>query len=72
MTSLSLRQALQANKDEKGARLGKALLKDALARIAQAAEPQARKFHEHFSFEASPSHELHLMLKMKDLRKALP
>jgi GNAT superfamily N-acetyltransferase len=75
---------LAIDKDEKGAGLGKALLKDALARIAQAAEivgaravlvhaidQQARKFYEHFDFEASPSHELHLMLLMKDLRKAL-
>ena len=75
---------LAVDKHEKGAGLGKALLKDALARIAQAADivgaravlvhaidPQARTFHEHFDFEASPSHELHQMLLMKDLRKAL-
>lgn len=75
---------LAVDKDEKGVGLGKALLKDALARIAQAADivgaravlvhaidQQARKFYEHFDFEASPVHELHLMLLMKDLRKAL-
>ena len=75
---------LAVDKHEKGAGLGKALLKDALARIAQAADivgaravlihaidPQARTFYKHFDFEASPSHELHLMLLMKDLRKAL-
>lgn len=75
---------LAVDEDEKGAGLGKALLKDALARIAQAADivgaravlvhaidQQARKFYEHFDFEASPSHELYLMLLMKDLRKAL-
>jgi predicted N-acetyltransferase YhbS len=75
---------LAVDKHEKGAGLGKALLKDALSRIAQAADivgaravlvhaidPQARTFHEHFDFEASPSHELHQMLLMKDLRKAL-
>lgn len=75
---------LAVDKDEKGAGLGKALVKDALARIAQAADivgaravlvhaidQQARKFYEHFDFEASPIHELHLMLPMKDLRQAL-
>ena len=75
---------LAVDKDEKGTGLGKALLKDALARIAQAADivgaravlvhaidEQARKFYEHFDFEPSPIHELQLMLLMKDLRKAL-
>jgi len=75
---------LAVDKDEKGTGLGKALLKDALARIAQAADivgaravlvhaidQQARKFYEHFDFEPSPIHELQLMLLMKDLRKAL-
>ena len=72
------------DKDEKGTGLGKALLKDALARIAQAADivgaravlvhaidEPARRFYEHFDFEPSPIHELQLMLLMKDLRKAL-
>jgi GNAT superfamily N-acetyltransferase len=75
---------LAVDKREKGAGLGRALLKDALVRIAQAADiigaravlvhaidEQARKFFEHFNFEASPIHELQLMLLMKDLRKAL-
>ncbi len=75
---------LAVDKDEKGTGLGEALLKDALARIAQAADivgaravlvhaidDQARKFYEHFDFEPSPVHELQLMLLMKDLRKAL-
>jgi len=75
---------LAVDKNEKGTGLGKALLKDALARIAQAADivgaravlvhaidEQARKFYEHFDFEPSPVHELQLMLLMKDLRKAL-
>lgn len=75
---------LAVDKDEKGTGLGKALLKDALARIARAADivgaravlvhvidEQARKFYEHFDFEPSPIHELQLMLLMKDLRKAL-
>lgn len=75
---------LAIDKNEKGRGLGKALLKDALARIARAAnivgaravlvhaiDEQARKFYEHFEFEPSPVHELQLMLLMKDLRKAL-
>jgi len=61
-----------------------ALLKDALARIAQAADlvgsravlvhaidKPAKKFDLHFDFEPSPIHELQLMLLMKDLRKSL-
>jgi GNAT superfamily N-acetyltransferase len=75
---------LAVDKDERGTGLGKALLKDALRRIAQAADivgaravlvhaidQQAKKFYEHFDFEHSPVHELQLMLLMKDLRKAL-
>ena len=75
---------LAVDKDEKGAGLGKALLKDALVRIAHAADivgaravlvhaidEQARKFYLHFGLEPSPIHELQLMLLMKDLRKAL-
>jgi GNAT superfamily N-acetyltransferase len=75
---------LAVDKDERGTGLGKALLKDALRRIAQAADivgaravlvhaidQQAKKFYEHFDFEPSPVHELQLMLLMKDLRKAL-
>jgi GNAT superfamily N-acetyltransferase len=75
---------LAVDKHEKGTGLGKALLKDALARIAQAADivgaravlvhaidEPARKFYEHFDFEPSPVHELQLMLLLKDLRKAL-
>jgi GNAT superfamily N-acetyltransferase len=75
---------LAVDKDEQGAGLGKALLKDALARIAQAADivgaravlvhaidEHARKFYEHFGFEPSPVHELHLLLLMKDLRRSL-
>jgi GNAT superfamily N-acetyltransferase len=75
---------LAVDKDEKGAGLGKALLKDALVRIAQAADivgaravlvhaidEQASKFYLRFGLEPSPIHELQLMLLMKDLRKAL-
>ena len=75
---------LAIDKQEKGSGLGKALLKDALARIAQAADivgaravlvhaidEPARRFYEHFGFEPSPIHELQLVLLMKDLRAAL-
>jgi GNAT superfamily N-acetyltransferase len=75
---------LAVDKREKGTGLGKALLKDALVRIARAADivgaravlvhaidEQAKKFYEHFDFEPSPVHDLQLMLLMKDLRKAL-
>jgi GNAT superfamily N-acetyltransferase len=75
---------LAVDKEERGTGLGKALLKDALRRIAQAADivgaravlvhaidEQARKFYEYFDFEPSPVHDLQLMLLMKDLRKAL-
>ena len=75
---------LAVDKREAGKGLGKALLRDALSRIARAADivgaravlvhaidDQARKFYEHFDFESSPIHELQLMLLMKDLRKAL-
>jgi GNAT superfamily N-acetyltransferase len=75
---------LAVDKDEKGAGLGKALLKDALLRIAQAADivgaravlvhaidEAAKNFYLHFDFEPSPIHELQLMLLMKDLRKTL-
>lgn len=75
---------LAIDKDEKGAGLGRALLKDALLRIASAADiigaravlvhaidEPAKEFYQHFDFEPSPVHELQLMLLMKDLRKAL-
>ena len=75
---------LAVDKDEQGTGLGKALLKDALLRIARAADivgaravlvhaidESAKKFYLHFNFEPSPIHEWVLMLLMKDLRKAL-
>lgn len=75
---------LAVDRNEQGTGLGKAMLKDALGRIAHAAEiigaravlvhaidEKARKFYLHFGFEASPVHEMHLMLLMKDLRKAV-
>lgn len=75
---------LAVDKSEQGIGLGKALLKDALIRIARAADivgaravlvhaidETARQFYEHFGFEPSPIHELQLMLLMKDLRASL-
>lgn len=84
MKPVILLARLGVDKDEQGGGLGKALLKNALARITQAADivgaravlvhaidQQARKFYEHFDFEPSQVHELQLMLLMKDLRKAM-
>lgn len=64
--------------------LGKALLKDALLRTAQAADiagirallvhakdERARNWYLNFEFEPSPTDPLHLFLLMKDLRAAL-
>jgi GNAT superfamily N-acetyltransferase len=75
---------LAVDKSDQRIGLGKALLKEALARIARAADivgaravlvhaidEAARKLYEHFDFEPSPVHELQLILLMKDLRKAL-
>lgn len=66
---------------EKGAGLGRALLKDALLRalvasdivavravLVHALNEDARQFYMHFGFEPSPVHPLHLMLLMKDIR----
>ncbi|MFZ0801465.1 MAG: GNAT family N-acetyltransferase [Terriglobales bacterium] len=76
---------LAVDRREKGTGLGKALLKDALLRITQAADivgaravlvhaidEPAKQFYLHFGFEPSPIHELQLMLLLKDLRKSLP
>ena len=75
---------LAVDRTEQGRGLGAALLKDALGRIAQAADivgaravlvhaidEEAKKFYLHFDFEPSPISDLHLLLLMKDLRKAL-
>jgi GNAT superfamily N-acetyltransferase len=75
---------LAVDRTEQGAGLGKAMLKDALVRIAGAADivgvravlvhaidAQAASFYRRFNFEPSPANDLHLMLLMKDLRLAL-
>lgn len=66
---------------EQGRGLGAHLLRDAITRTVEAAEivgvrallvqalhDQARQFYEHFGFEPSPTHPLHLFLLMKDAR----
>ncbi|MGA7381466.1 MAG: GNAT family N-acetyltransferase [Terriglobales bacterium] len=75
---------LAVDRREKGTGLGKALLKDALLRITQAADivgaravlvhaidEPAKQFYLHFGIEPSPIHDLQLMLLLKDLRKSL-
>jgi GNAT superfamily N-acetyltransferase len=72
---------LAVHQSERGAGLGRALLKDALVRAASAADiiavravlvhalnEEARAFYMRFDFEPSPVHPLHLMLLMKDIR----
>lgn len=67
---------------EQGKGLGRALLKDALLRIASAAEEigvravlvhaiddEAKAFYRRFDFEDSPTDPLQLMLLMKDLKR---
>ena len=75
---------LAVDQSEQGRGLGKALLKDALLRIASAADivgaravlvhaidESAAAFYSGFGFEPLPGNKLHLMLLMKDLRKAI-
>jgi GNAT superfamily N-acetyltransferase len=75
---------LAVDSREQGIGLGKALLKDALLRIAGAADivgaraalvhaidAEAAAFYRRFGFETSPANDLHLMLLMKDLRLGL-
>jgi GNAT superfamily N-acetyltransferase len=75
---------LAVDATEQGTGLGKAMLKDALNRIAGAADivgaravlvhaidAEAAAFYRRFGFEQSPVNDLHLMLLMKDLRMGL-
>ena len=75
---------LAVDASEQGRGLGKALLKDALLRAAQAADiagiraflvhakdEAARAFYERFDFESSPVDPFQLFLLMKDVRVAL-
>lgn len=75
---------LAVHKDYQRCGLGKALLKDALLRTAQAADiagirallvhakdEEARDWYEAFDFEPSPTDPFHLFLLMKDLKALL-
>lgn len=75
---------LAIDRSVQGKGLGKALLKDALLRTAQAADiagirallvhakdDEARAWYERFDFEPSPTDPYHLFLLMKDLRALL-
>jgi GNAT superfamily N-acetyltransferase len=75
---------LAVDKTLQGRGVGPALLKDALLRVASAADTigarallvhatdaQAKSFYERFGFEPSPTDPLHLFLIMKDLRRRL-
>lgn len=75
---------LAVDVSEQGRGLGAALLKDALLRIAWAADEigaravlvhakddDAKRFYRRYDFEPSPTDPLHLFLLMKDLRAAL-
>lgn len=81
---IALLARLAVHRDEQGAGIGMALLKDALIRIENAADilgiravlvhaidQQARAFYTRFDFEPCPGDDLHLMLLMKDLRRAM-
>ncbi len=73
---------LAVDRSDQGSGIGKALLKDALLRTAQAADiagiralvvhakdDNARRWYEQFDFEPSPTDPLHLFLLLKDLKK---
>jgi GNAT superfamily N-acetyltransferase len=75
---------LAVDRSEQGRGLGKALLKDAILRAAQASDiigcravlthakdDNTKAFYCKFGFETSPVHELHLYLLMKDIKKIL-
>ncbi len=81
---VSLIARLAIDEREQGKGLGKALLKDALSRIAHAADivgiravlvhaidGDAAAFYKKFGFKESPIDKLHLMLLIKDLRASL-
>lgn len=76
---------LAVHEDHQDRGVGRALLRDALGRVNVAADQigvrallihakdeEAKEFYmRHAEFEPSPTNDLHLMLLMKDLRKAL-
>ena len=80
--SVMILARLAVDARQAGQGLGKALLKDALLRTAQAADiagirallvhakdNDAKAFYEHFDFEPSPTDPYHLFLLMKDLQR---
>jgi GNAT superfamily N-acetyltransferase len=79
---LLARLAVDKTAQEKG--IGAFLLKDAMGRTVSVAEQagiclllvhavndEARRFYEHFGFEASPSDPMNMQLLIKDIRLAL-
>lgn len=75
---------LAVDQTVQGSGLGKALIKDALLRTAQAAgiagirallvhakDDEAKSWYERFDFECSPTDPYHLFLLMKDIRALL-
>jgi len=81
---LVLLARLAVDRSEQGRGLGKALLRDALGRIAQAADvvgiravmvhaidDAARQFYVHHGFQPSPVDPFQLLLLMKDLRVSI-
>jgi GNAT superfamily N-acetyltransferase len=79
--SVFLLARLAVDGSVQGRGLGALLLRDALFRCVRASEDvgaravlvhaideDARTFYEHFNFEESPTHPLHMMLLMKDLK----
>ena len=75
---------LAVDASEQGQGLGETMLLDALAKCAGAAgaigaravlvhakDDRARAFYERYGFEPSPTHPLHLIMLMKDVRKSL-
>jgi len=75
---------LAVDSSEQGHGLGESMLFQALARSAAAArligvravlvhakDAGARSFYERYGFERAPTHPLHLVLLMKDIRKTL-
>lgn len=76
---------LAVDQREQGKGLGKALIRDALARVEQAADvvgvravlvhaidDSARQFYLHHGFQPSPVDPLQWMLLLKDLRASIP
>jgi GNAT superfamily N-acetyltransferase len=76
---------LAIDQGERNSGLGGALMKDAMARCVSAADSigarailvhalddEARGFYEHFGFVRCPGEEMHLMIRIQDLRASLP